>query len=95
MGKRSLGLLVGLGIVAYLTNPFTKEKFDAELHKHIDDKKGFFSSLVVKGASLLEFFKVKNFLFFSLAFLNDPNKEQPKLIGFGAFNTWVFDTKSL
>ncbi|KAF2075150.1 hypothetical protein CYY_003540 [Polysphondylium violaceum] len=95
MGKKSLGLLVGIGLLAFLTNPSTKEKFDAELHKHIDNKKGFFSSLVVKGASLLEFFKIQNCLLFSIAFLNDPNKDQPKLIGFGAFNTWVFDTKSL
>ncbi|EGC32681.1 hypothetical protein DICPUDRAFT_92555 [Dictyostelium purpureum] len=92
--KKLLFLLAGIGIF-YATNPDEKQ-FKEQIRKYSENNNGgYLAGLVMRGIVALNAFKIKNLGVLSLAYLNDPQKDQPQLVAFGLLGKWFFNSNKL
>ncbi|KAK5577803.1 hypothetical protein RB653_002751 [Dictyostelium firmibasis] len=86
--SNKLIFLMALGVVCIATNPKEKNKFDEQFQEKLRKNQTFMGEgyLFSKVANLFNMYDIKNFYFFSLAYLNEPNR----LIAIGALSTWFF-----
>ncbi|KAN0000038.1 hypothetical protein ACTFIZ_008506 [Dictyostelium cf. discoideum] len=91
MHSRTIVGLFGVGVVFYITNPTKKTNFISQLQLKAYGRDALIVFFANKGITTFDIFKLKSYLFFSVAKLDKTySYNQSPFVAIGILNNWFF-----